>query len=111
MTLVLPGQQQGDWQQRLAQIVELVQEMSRQTDPQEMVRSYGEKVRLLLPSDRRISLSRRGLLASKYRITRSTTWAEDINPWKEKERLPLFEGGLLAQLIYGDQPHIIDDLD
>ena len=42
MTPVLPGQQQGDWQQRLAQIVELVQEMSLQTDPQEMVQSYVE---------------------------------------------------------------------
>jgi sigma-B regulation protein RsbU (phosphoserine phosphatase) len=110
MTPVLPPQQ-GDWQQRLAQIVELVQDMSRQTDPQEMVRSYGEKVRLLLPSDRRISLSRRGLTAPQYRITRSTTWSANINPWKEKDRLPLLEGGLIAQLIYGDQPKIIDNLD
>lgn len=111
MTPVLPGQQKGDWQQRLAQIVELVQDMSRQTDPQEMVRSYGERVRLLLPNDRRISLSRRGLMAPKYRITRSTTWPESINPWKEKDRLPLFEGGLIAKLIYGDEPQIIDNLD
>jgi hypothetical protein len=111
MAPVLPGEQQGDWQVRLAQIVELVQEMSRQADPQEMVRSYGERVRVLLPSDRRISLSRRGLTAPKYRIARSTTWAENINPWKEKERLPLFEGGLIAKLIYGDEPQIIDNLD
>lgn len=111
MTPVLPGQEKSDWQQRLAQIVELVQDMSRQTDPQEMVRSYGERVRLLLPSDQRISLSRRGLTAPKYRITRSTTWAENINPWKEKDRLPLFEGGLFAKLIYSDEPQIIDNLD
>src|ERR1700686_3713714 len=103
MTLVLPGQQQGDWQLRLAQIVELVQDMSRQTDPQEMVRSYGERMRTILPSDPRISLSRRGLVAPKYRITRSTTWAGNINPWKEKDRLPLLEGGLIARLIYGDE--------
>jgi phosphoserine phosphatase RsbU/P len=111
MTPVLRRQQQGDWQERLGQIVDLVQEMSRQTDPQEMVRAYAEKVRVLLPSDRRISLSRRGLTAPKYRITRSTTWSENINPWKEKERLPLLEGGLIAQLIYGDEPRIIDHLE
>jgi sigma-B regulation protein RsbU (phosphoserine phosphatase) len=111
MTPVLPGPHQGDWQKRLAQIVELVQDMSRQTDPQEMVRSYGQRVRLLLPSDRRISLSRRGLTAPKYRITRSTTWSENINPWKEKDRLPLLEGGLMAKLIYGDEPKIIDNLE
>jgi len=111
MTPVLPGPQKGDWQQRLTHIVELMRDMSLQTDPQEMVRSYGEKVRLLLSNDRRLSLSRRGLTAPKYRITRSTTWTEAIDPWKEKDRLPLLEGGLLSKLIYGDEPQIIDNLD
>jgi sigma-B regulation protein RsbU (phosphoserine phosphatase) len=110
MTPVPAGQQPGDWQQRLAYIVEMAQDLSRQTDPQAMVRSYGERVRRLLPSDGRLSLSRRGLAAPMYRITRSSTWPESINPWKEKERLPLLEGGLLAQLIYSDEPRIFDDL-
>jgi sigma-B regulation protein RsbU (phosphoserine phosphatase) len=103
-------QPNGDWQSKLALIVDMMRDMSRQTDPQEMVRSYADKVRILLPSDRRLSLSRRGLTAPQYRITRSTTWNDPINPWKEKDRLPLFEGGLLARLIYDDQPLIIDDL-
>jgi sigma-B regulation protein RsbU (phosphoserine phosphatase) len=111
MTSLLTSQQDGDWQQRLGVIVEIMREMSRQTDPQEMVRSYTERIRRLLPSDRAISLSRRGLTAPKYRITRSTTWEEDINPWKERDRLPVYEGGLLADLIYGDEPRIVDDLD
>jgi hypothetical protein len=108
MTPVQPDQQKGDWQQRLAQIVELVKEMSRQTDPQEMVRSYGERMWRLQPTDRRISFSRRGLTAPMYRITRSTTWPGNINPWTEKDRLPLLNGGLIASLIYGDKPQIID---
>ena len=99
-----------DWRSRLAIIVDTMREMSRQTDPQEMVRTYGERMRQLLPIDRRFSLSRRDLEAPKYRITRSTTWTEDLNPWKEKDRLPLLEGGLLAELIYGDEPQVIDDL-
>jgi sigma-B regulation protein RsbU (phosphoserine phosphatase) len=100
-----------DWRQRLAIIMDMMKEMSLQTDPQEMVRSYGEKVRRLLPSDRRLSLSRRGLAAPKYRVTRSTTWSDNINPWKDKDRLPIFEGGLLAKLIYEDRAEIIDDLE
>lgn len=108
---MLNSQKHGDWQQRLAQIVDMMREMSRQTDPQEMVRSYGERVRHLLPTDRRISLSRRGLTAPQFRITRSTTWTESVNPWKEKDRLPLFSGGLLAKLLYSDEPHIIDHLE
>jgi phosphoserine phosphatase RsbU/P len=111
MTLLFTSQQNGDWQQRLTQIVDMMRDMSRQTDPQEMVRSYGERVRQLLPSDRRISLSRRGLVAPQYRITRSTTWTENINPWKEKDRLPLLSGGLLAKLLYSDEPHIFDNLE
>src|SRR5437899_2869590 len=81
----------GDWQKRLAIMVETMREMSRQTDPQAMVRAYGERIRQLFPADRRISLSRRDLTPPRYRITRSTTWQESINPWKEKHRLPVFE--------------------
>jgi sigma-B regulation protein RsbU (phosphoserine phosphatase) len=64
-----------------------------------------------LPLDRSISLSRRGLTPPKYCITRSTTWKEEINPWKEKDRLPVLAGGLLGELIYGDEPRILDHLE
>ncbi len=47
----------------------------------------------------RSSLSRRGLKAPWVRVTRSTRWTEDLNPWKEPHRLPLLSGGLLAELI------------
>lgn len=98
------------WQTRLATIVETMREMSRQTDPQAMVRAYGERIRQFLPIDRRVSLSRRGLAKPEYRITRSTTWSEEINPWKERHRLPLFKGGLLADLLYAEQACILDDV-
>jgi sigma-B regulation protein RsbU (phosphoserine phosphatase) len=100
----------SDWQKRLAVIVDTMREISRQTDPQAMVRTYGKRIRQLMPAAGAISLSRRELTFPKYRITRSTTWREEINPWKEKDRLPLLEGGLLGELIYGDEPRIMDDL-
>ncbi|MFQ5491322.1 MAG: PP2C family protein-serine/threonine phosphatase [Phycisphaerae bacterium] len=43
-------------------------------------------------------------------MTRDSEWTQPINPWTQKDRLPLLRGGLLAELIYGDQPRIIDDL-
>jgi sigma-B regulation protein RsbU (phosphoserine phosphatase) len=98
-----------DWQDRLALIVDTMRDMSRHTDPQEMVRAYGERMRHLIPDLRRLSLSRRGLSFPQYRVTRSTTWTEEINPWRDKHRLPLFEGGILAELIYGDEPRVFDD--
>ena len=100
-----------DWRRRLDLIVEAMQELSRHTDPQEMVRAYAAKVGQLVSSHHRLSLSRRGLSYPRYRITRSTSWSEEINPWKEKDRLPLLSGGLLARLIYDGKPEIIDDLE
>ncbi|MGH7173719.1 MAG: PP2C family protein-serine/threonine phosphatase [Gemmataceae bacterium] len=99
-----------NWRERLDLIVETMKEMSRQTDPQEMSRAYGERMQTLRPIDRRVSLSRRGLKYPWYRVTRCTLWKEDINPWKEPHRLPLLKGGLFAELIYGDEPRLFDDV-
>ncbi len=102
---------QGDWQERLDLIVDTMRDMSRHTDPQEMVRAYARRMTQLVPAARRISLSRRGLSHPFYRITRSSTWTEEINPWKERNRLPLLEGGLFAELIYNGEPRVIDELE
>jgi sigma-B regulation protein RsbU (phosphoserine phosphatase) len=98
------------WRERLAVIVDTMRDISRQTDPQVISRIYGQRMRHLLPIDRFLSLSRRDLQAPHFRITRATLWKEEINPWKERDRLPLLQGGLLAELIYGDEPRIVDDL-
>ena len=100
----------GDWQERLAFIVETMRDMSRQTDPQAMVRAYGTRMRQLMQTDRTVSLSRRDLPPRQYRITRSSLWKEEVNPWKNKELLPVLEGGLLGELIYGDEPRVIDEI-
>src|SRR5262249_28610404 len=100
----------ADWRERLALVVATMREMSSQTDPQEMGRAYRQRMRRLLPIDNAVSLSRRDLAWPRYRITRSTLWNEEINPWKEKDRVPVHEGGLLAELIYGDEPRLFDDL-
>src|SRR6516164_2105235 len=89
---------QGRWQDRMALIVETMREMSCQTDPQAMVRVFGKRARELLPIDRNVSLSRRGLSPPQYCITRSSTWTSEVNPWKEKDRLPVLSGGLLGEL-------------
>jgi sigma-B regulation protein RsbU (phosphoserine phosphatase) len=109
MTEVSDSVAQG-WRERLNVILATMREMSVQTDPQEMRSAYARRMRQLRKTDRSVSLSRRDLEAPRYRVTRSTTWTEDINPWKEKDRLPLLEGGLFAEWIYGNEPRIFDDL-
>jgi sigma-B regulation protein RsbU (phosphoserine phosphatase) len=98
-----------DDETRLRLVVEIVREMSQQTDPKQMVRVYAARMAKLFPSDRRISLSRRELVKPAYRITRYSEWTVEIDPWKEKQLLPLLSGGILAELIWGDEPRIIND--
>jgi sigma-B regulation protein RsbU (phosphoserine phosphatase) len=98
-----------DWCRRLNTVIQTMREMSRQTDPQEMVRAYARRMQQLLPVDRRISLSRRGLKYPFVRVTRFSEWENDINPWKESDKLPVIEGGLLSELIYDDVPRVIQD--
>jgi sigma-B regulation protein RsbU (phosphoserine phosphatase) len=99
-----------DWRHTLDLIVETMRDMSLQDDPQAMVRSYGSRMRRFQQTDGFIALSRRGLEYPQYRVTRSHTWTEEVDPWQQKDKLPLLEGGLLGDLIYGDMPRIIDDL-
>ncbi len=101
----------GDWRETLAIIDETMRDMSLQTDPQAMVRAYVSRLRQLMPADRYLSLSRRDLEPPYYRITRSSLWDREVDPWKERDRLPLLRGGLLGELIYGDGPRLIDDIE
>src|SRR3954467_14367874 len=80
------------WQERLAYVLDMMREMSRQTDPQRMVQAYSARMRQVLMSDRALSLSRRGLASPRFRITRSSTWEDAVNPWRSSNRLPSFDG-------------------
>jgi sigma-B regulation protein RsbU (phosphoserine phosphatase) len=101
----------GDWSQRLAYVVDMMRDVSRQTDPQAMVKSYGKRMREIMHADGSMSLSRRELTYPYYRITRSSQWGPDHDPWKSRDKLPLLKGGLLAEMIYGEEPVVIDNLD
>ncbi len=108
--LSLLGNAQGTPEEQLEFIVETMREMSRQTDPQKMVQEYGARVREMLRTDRFISLSRRDLDKPQVRVTRSSVMKENINPWTDAGKLPVHSGGLLSELIWGDEPVLIDDL-
>ncbi len=100
------------WEQRLASVVDMMREMSTTRDPQAMVRNYVARIQEIQPEvERRISLSRRDLEWPWVRVTRFSEWQQDINPWKEPHKLPLLKGGLFADLIYGNEPRIIDQLE
>src|SRR3954469_25468915 len=95
--LVLFGGQNHDWRERLDAVVAMMREMSLQTDPQAMVRAYSARLRRLLSSDGFVALSRRDLRPPLYRITRASRWQREINPWTERDLLPVLEGGTLGE--------------
>ncbi|CAN5608557.1 hypothetical protein BH10PLA1_BH10PLA1_12980 [soil metagenome] len=98
------------WEERLKFVIHLMRDLSKQTEPQKLVELYGSRMKKIIGYDASISLSRRDLIQPFVRVTRSSTWGTDINPWVDKKRLPVIEGGLLADLIYKEEPTIIDDL-
>lgn len=103
------------WQDRLAATVALVRDMSKLSDPQEISRMYGARTREMLPNDGIISVSRRNLEAPWYKVTRATAWERpggggQPDPWREAHRLPKHKTGLLGELLYGDAPVVISDL-
>lgn len=97
--------------ERLELIIETMREMSTHSDPQEMVRAYGQRMQKIFPRDGMISVSRRGLHRPEFKITRATRWEEDVNPWTQADRLPQFSGGIVGELIYSDRPRIINDFE
>lgn len=95
---------------RLREVVEMLRETSRAgDDPQASVAAYAKRVRRWTDSDRVISISRRGLEKPHVRVTRSTTWKESIDPWKNFDRLPLFSSGFLSEVIHAGDPLVLND--
>ena len=99
-------------QKELSFIVDLMRDISKEKEPQAAANLYGTRLTEEGPvkADVWMSLSRRDLNQPWYRITRSSTWEEDINPWTEKEKLPLLDRGLLSELIYSNEPAVVMDL-
>jgi sigma-B regulation protein RsbU (phosphoserine phosphatase) len=102
--------EQRNWRARLAVSVEVMRELSRYSDPQEMYAVFTRRMAQLFPVSRQLSISRRGLRFPQYRVTRFNLWTDPVNPWKESHRLPVHESGLLAQLLYADEPRVLEEL-
>ncbi len=94
---------------RLDDTASMLREFSRQTDPQKLIEAFQHRWRTLPTGEYLLSISRRGLQQPWYRITRYTRWPDDFDPWKNQRKLPLFDRGLLSELIYTNEPHIIND--
>lgn len=99
-----------DWKERTTYIVDTVRRLSNVTDPREVLSIFGERVTGFLPRDRSMTMSRNLVAPPKYVVTRFSGWTDAADPWTEREKLPVLEGGLLGELVYGNEPRYIEDL-
>ncbi len=97
----------SDWQKRLDEVTEMMREMSSQSDPQKMVQRYSERMRRMFPVQAFISISRRGIEAPGFMVTRASVWEEDLDPWLNRDKLPVYESGILQRLLYAGEPAYI----
>jgi sigma-B regulation protein RsbU (phosphoserine phosphatase) len=101
---------EAPWQKQLSNVVEMMRDISRQTDPQKVVEIYAARTRPSSELARFIAISRRNVEAPKFKITRNSDWPVTIDPWKSPHLLPILEGGLLGKLLYDEQAFVIQDL-
>src|SRR5262245_33403416 len=95
---------------RLERLDQLVRDLSLQDDPDRLVRLFNRRHDLLLRYDGLVTVGRRELDSPNYRITRSWRWHDHVNPWAEPHLLPVYDRGLLGELLYAGKPAVLKHL-
>lgn len=96
---------------RLREYLKLVRELSLQRSANDLLNAYRARVQFVVSFDHSVSLSRMALAGPRTRITRSTRWQESINPWKERDKLPLIDSGLFVRLMDAGVPVKMDQIE
>lgn len=102
--------QRRPWREELDIVDRTMKAVSGITDPEEMVQTYWSSIYELLPTDNFVSVSRRGVKPPDYLVTRSSRFAQELNPWTQRDKLPRLQGGLLGEVIDAAAPTLIRDL-
>jgi sigma-B regulation protein RsbU (phosphoserine phosphatase) len=103
---------------RIALAIDTVRAISRTRTPQDVNHHISDRFRRLANYDGFITLSCRNLPSGAYKITRFTIdpqadaqRIEASNPWRDWDKLPMYRGGFLGDLIATGYPEVIHRLD
>lgn len=95
----------------------LLREASTLTSPREVLGHFSQYFRKKRYSDLFYSLSRRGLPAGKFKITRrivgkefGTKGPELANPWRDWAKMPEHEGGFFAGVLERGMPQLLTNM-
>ncbi|MEM1330754.1 MAG: PP2C family protein-serine/threonine phosphatase [Planctomycetota bacterium] len=103
----------------IALLREILEQLSRETEPAGAVARFGRRFRDFRPVDSFLSVSRRGLGPGEYKITRRFT-PETVseapdgdlpNPWRDWDSLPTHTGGFIGDVLEVDEPQLFQELD
>jgi len=102
----------------IAVLVELLRRGSTIREPGSLLAHYGTWLRQRRPVDHMISVSRRGLDAGEYKITRSIRMANGQfpanaslpNPWRDWDSMPIKRGGFIGDILATDGPQVFKQL-
>jgi sigma-B regulation protein RsbU (phosphoserine phosphatase) len=105
---------------RIDLTLDMLREVSRQTDPNSAVTAFGARYGTLFPHDYYLSASIRGLGPGQYKITRSipsaalrAAGATEIppqNPWRDWATNPVRIGGFIGDIIARGTPQLLHNL-
>ncbi|MEM9083705.1 MAG: PP2C family protein-serine/threonine phosphatase [Planctomycetota bacterium] len=98
----------------LEELLRILQRASQAKEPQDIQDTFAGVMQRLGGSEGYMSLSVRDLPAGKFRVTRVLNQNEHIyrpDPWRERDQLPIFEGGIIGRAIETPTPKVIHELD
>src|SRR5262245_50189186 len=96
---------------RLQRIDRLVRELSFQDNPDRLVRLFGRDDDVLWRRDGLLVVSGRDLEPPAYRINQSWLWPDAVRPWTETQDRPVYDRGLLGDLLHAGRPVLLDRLE
>ncbi|MCA8982686.1 MAG: SpoIIE family protein phosphatase [Planctomycetaceae bacterium] len=96
---------------KLDDIVAMMREISRQSDPVEIFREYATRVRRIYPVDR-VLLLRRSLSGDEsIQATVIDDWEAPVHPWADSDRFQTITGGMLVSIFERGEATIINELE
>lgn len=107
----------------IALLVDAMRAVSRETEPNRVLYTFGRRLHRIRPVDIFLSVSTRGLAPGEYKITRLFRTAdmydeslgerleEQQNPWLRWDDLPTHVGGFIGDVIALGEPQLMQELD
>lgn len=107
--------------QRLAILMEMLEDVSRASSPQAAVQAFASRFWRIRRADKLLAVSVRNMPEGQYKITRRTRVvlrdgeytqeSVNVNPWSQWHELPSHSGGFIGEVIAGGVPRLFHNLD